>query len=136
VGIRMDGMGVGILGILMDVKVDTTGVPQIEGPIEKCMDSVGPIELRDGNMDIPGRPPRGFPPVPLDVGLDGSATLDEIFSPKIVGGLLNMKKCSLKISLAWISRGVCGSIKGGLKFGGGCSSTTCTLEKLVLSNQS
>jgi hypothetical protein len=60
VGIKMDGMGIGMLGRLMDGKEDMTGVPQIEGPIEKGIDGVGPMVLRDGNVDI-----TGMPPVPL-----------------------------------------------------------------------
>jgi hypothetical protein len=48
----------------MDGKDDTVDVPQIEGPVEKGMDGVGPMELRDGNVDI-----IGMPPVPLEMGL-------------------------------------------------------------------
>jgi hypothetical protein len=33
-GIKIDGMGVGMLGILIEGKVDTINIPQIEGPEE------------------------------------------------------------------------------------------------------
>jgi hypothetical protein len=42
----IDGMGIGMLGILMDGNDDTIDIPQIEGPKEKGMDGVGPMELR------------------------------------------------------------------------------------------
>jgi hypothetical protein len=50
------------------------------------MDGVGPIFLRDGNVEINGMPPKGFPPVLLFDGLDGSSTLDETLYPDMVGG--------------------------------------------------
>jgi hypothetical protein len=59
----IEGMGVGMLGILMDGDDDTTGVPQIEEPKENGMDGVGPMELRGGNVDITGMP-RGISPCP------------------------------------------------------------------------
>jgi hypothetical protein len=75
------------------------------------MDGVGPMELRDGNVDI-----MGMPQVPLVDGIEGSTTLDETLGPDMVGGLLNKEKGSLKISLTWTSRGASGSVKGGLNF--------------------
>jgi hypothetical protein len=45
------------------------------------MDSVGPMELRGGNVDIVM-----MPPVPLEDGLNGSATLDETLGLDMVGG--------------------------------------------------
>jgi len=82
----MDGMGVGILGILTNGKDDTSGIPQIEELIEKGMDNVGAMVLRDGNVDIMGIPPRRFPLVPLDDRIYGSDTLDETLGPNMVGG--------------------------------------------------
>jgi hypothetical protein len=79
VGIRIEGMGIVMLGILMDGNEDTIGVPQIEGPVEKGMDGVGPMVLREGNVDI-----TGMPPVPLEDGIDGSTTLDETLGPDMV----------------------------------------------------
>ena len=46
------------------------GVPLMEGPVEKFIDDVVPMVLRDGNVDI-----KGIPLVPLMDGLDGSVTL-------------------------------------------------------------
>jgi hypothetical protein len=94
------------------------------------MDGVGPMVLREGKVDI-----TGMPPVPLEDGIDGSTTLDETLGPNMVGGFINKEKGSLNISLTWTSRGVFGSVKGGLKLGGGRSSTTSTSTKLVSSNQ-
>jgi hypothetical protein len=68
---KIDGMGVEMLGILMDGNDDTTNIPQIEGPIENGMDGVGPMELRGGNVDITGMPLGDFPLVPLDDGIIG-----------------------------------------------------------------
>jgi hypothetical protein len=47
---------------------------------------------------------------------------------------LNNEKGSLKISCTWTNIGALGSVKGGLKLGGGCSSTTSTSTKLASSN--
>jgi hypothetical protein len=44
VGIKMDGMSIGILGILTDGRDDTSNIPQIKSHVKKCMDSVGSIE--------------------------------------------------------------------------------------------
>jgi len=68
-----------MLGILMDGKEDMVGVPKIEGSVEKCIDGVGKIVLRDGNVDF-----TGIPPVPLVDGIDGLATLDETLGPATV----------------------------------------------------
>jgi hypothetical protein len=86
VGIDVEGMGVGMLDILTNGNDDTTGVPQIEELKEKGMDGVGPMELRGGNVDITGIPPREFPPIPLRDGLVGSTTLDDILGLDMVGG--------------------------------------------------
>jgi hypothetical protein len=128
-------MGIGIISILMDGKDDTTGVPEIEGPVENGMGSVGTMVLRDGNVDITGMHPRGFSPFLLKYGLDGSTTLDETIGSDMVGGWLNKEKVSLKISLTWISRGAFGSVKGGLKFFGGSSPTTSTSTKRFFSHK-
>jgi hypothetical protein len=72
VGIRMDGMGMIMLGRLVDGKKDTTSVPQIEGPIEMGIDGVGPMVLKDGNVYI-----TRIPLVPLIYGLDVLATLEK-----------------------------------------------------------
>jgi hypothetical protein len=58
---------------------NTTGVPQIEGPIEKGIDNVGPMVPREGNVDI-----TGMPPVPLMDGIYGSSTLDETLGPDMM----------------------------------------------------
>jgi hypothetical protein len=71
VGIEMDGMGVEMLGKLMDGNEFMASVPQIKGPIEKGMDGVGSMVLKEGKIDI-----IGIPLVPLEYGLDGSSTLD------------------------------------------------------------
>jgi hypothetical protein len=78
-------MGIGMLGILMDGNDDTDDVPQIEGPVDKGMDGVGPMVPRDGNMDITGMPLRGFPPIPLEYGIDGSTTLEKTLGLDMVG---------------------------------------------------
>jgi hypothetical protein len=56
VGIETDGMGVGMIGILMEGKEDTTNIPQMETLVETGMDSVGPMTLRDDKVDIVGMP--------------------------------------------------------------------------------
>jgi hypothetical protein len=48
------------------------------------MYGVFPMELRDGNFNITGLPPRGFPLVPLDDGLVGSNTMDETLGSDMV----------------------------------------------------
>jgi len=77
--IGIEGMGIVTLGILTDGNEDMVRVPQIEGLVEKGIGDVGPMELRDGNVEI-----MGMPPVPLEDGLDGSATLDETLGPDMV----------------------------------------------------
>jgi hypothetical protein len=99
------------------------------------MDNVGLMELRDGNVGIMGIPFRGFSPVPLEDGLDGSATLEETLGPDMLGGLLNKEKGALKISHFWTSMGASGSVKEGLKFGEIIFSTTSTSTKPISSNQ-
>jgi hypothetical protein len=79
VGINMEGMGILNLGIETNGNEDTVGVPHIEGPIEKGIEGVGPMVIREGNVVI-----TGMPPVPLEDGLDGSDTLDETLGPDIV----------------------------------------------------
>jgi hypothetical protein len=133
--IEVDVMGVGMLGILTGGEDDMVGVPQIEGPVENGMDDVGPMELRGGNMGIPNMLPRELPPVPLEDGLVRSYKIEETLVLDMVGGALNKENGSLTISFTWTSRGASGSVKGGLKFCGGHSSTTSTSTKPVSSNQ-
>jgi hypothetical protein len=54
--IRMDGMGVEMLGKLTYGKEVIASVAQIERPIEKGMNDVGPMVLREGILDIKGMP--------------------------------------------------------------------------------
>jgi hypothetical protein len=77
--IGIEGMGIVTLGILTDGNEDMVGVPQIKGLVEKGIGDVGPMELRDGNVEI-----MGMPPVPLEDGFDGSTTLDETLGPDMV----------------------------------------------------
>ena len=100
-GITIDGMGVIIIVMLMEGKVDRIGIPQMETPIEMGKYGVGPMELEDGKVDITG--------IPLDTlmdGFDGSTTLDETLGPNMMWGSLNKEKGSLKNSLTWTSMGV------------------------------
>jgi hypothetical protein len=79
VGIGMDGMGIGTLSRLTNGKEDIVSVPWIKGPIEKCIDEVCPMVLREGDVDI-----IRILPVPLVDGLDDSATLDDTLGPNMV----------------------------------------------------
>ena len=72
VGMEVEGMGVCMLGILMDGEEYMIGVPHIEGLVEKGVDGVGPMVLREGNVYI-----TWMLLVPLADGLDGLATFDE-----------------------------------------------------------
>jgi hypothetical protein len=72
VGIKIDGMGMRMLGRIVDGKEDMATILQIEGPIEMVIDGVGPMALKDGKVDI-----TRMTPVTLVDGLDGSAILDE-----------------------------------------------------------
>jgi hypothetical protein len=47
-------------------------VPRIEGPVQKGIDGVGPMQLRDGKEEI-----NGITPIPLVNRLDISTTFDE-----------------------------------------------------------
>jgi hypothetical protein len=94
------------------------------------MDGVGPMELRDGKVDV-----TWMPLVPLIDGIEGSTTLDETLSPEMVGGWLNKEKGPLNISPIWTSRGALGSVKGGLNFCGVLFLTTSTSTKPLSSNQ-
>jgi hypothetical protein len=94
VSIEIEWMGVGMIGILTDGNEDTVGVPQIEGLVERGIYGVGPIVLREGNVDI-----TGMTLVPLVKGIESLAILDETPSLDMVGGFLNKEKGSLKISL-------------------------------------
>jgi hypothetical protein len=60
----------------MDGKEDTVDIPWIKGPIEKFMDNLSPMVLREGSVDI-----TGIPPTPLEHRLDGLAPLDETIGP-------------------------------------------------------
>jgi hypothetical protein len=51
----------------------------MEGLIEKCIDNVDSMVLRDGNVNI-----RGIPLFPLVDGIYGSTTLEETLSPDMV----------------------------------------------------
>jgi hypothetical protein len=130
VGIGIERMCIVMLGILTDGNEGIVRVPRIEGPIERGIDGVGPMVLKDSNVDI-----KGMPLVPLIYGIEGSTTLDKTFGPDMVGGFLTKQKGSLKISLTWTSRGASGSIKGRFKFGGGISWRTSTSTKPISSNQ-
>jgi hypothetical protein len=98
--------------------------------MEKGIDGVAMMVHREGNVEI-----NGMSPVPLENGINGSTTLDETLGIDIVKRSLNKEKGSLKLSFTQISMGALGLIKGGLKFGGGLSSTTSTSTKPVSSNQ-
>jgi hypothetical protein len=135
VSIDVEGMGIGTLSILMDGDDDIADVPHSEEPKQKGKDGASPMKLRDGNVDITGMPLGESPLVLLGDGLVGSATLDDTLGPDMVGGWLNKEKGALKISFTWTSKGTFGSVKGGMKFGGGNLSTTSTSTKLVSSNQ-
>jgi hypothetical protein len=87
VGIGMDVMVFNMLGKLTIGKEVTVSVPQIEGPIEKGMDGVVPMVLREGKVDV-----TSIPLVPLEYGLDGLATLEETLGLDMVGGFLNKEK--------------------------------------------
>jgi len=52
VGITIDVMGVLMLGRLTKGKSYTVDIPQMETPNEMGMDDVGPMTLRDNNVDI------------------------------------------------------------------------------------
>jgi len=79
-------MGVKMLGILTDGVDDRTNIPQMEELKSKGVNSVVPMEIRGGNVDMIGIPPEGFPPIPLNDGIVGSTTLDETPGPNMVGG--------------------------------------------------
>jgi len=85
VGSDVEGMSIGMLGILMNGKDDTTNIPQIKGPKYNGMDGVGPMEIRGGNVDITGILPKEFPLGPLEGGLIWRATLDETIGLDMVG---------------------------------------------------
>jgi hypothetical protein len=55
------------------------GVPLMEGPVEKCIDDVVPMVLRDGNVGI-----TGMPPIPFMDWIDGLATLEKIIGLDMV----------------------------------------------------
>jgi hypothetical protein len=75
----MDGMGIGMLGILKSGKEDMNDFPQIKGPMEKGIDGVGVMVLREGNVEI-----FGMPPIPHMDEIDGLATLYEARGPNIM----------------------------------------------------
>jgi len=79
-------MGIVMLGILTDGNDDTVDVPQVEGLIENCMDSVGIMELMGGNIDITRMLPREFIPISLKDWIIGSTTLEKTLAPDMVGG--------------------------------------------------
>jgi hypothetical protein len=135
VGIDVDGMGIMMLGILTYGEDDTNNIPKIEGPKENGMDGVGPMEIRGGNIDITEILPWVFPAIQIQDGIIVSTTLDVTIVLDMVGGWINKYKGALKISLTWKSRGAFGSVKGGLKFCGGCSYTTSTSTKPFSLNQ-
>jgi hypothetical protein len=72
VGITIDMMGVLMLGILMEGKVVSIGIPQMETPNEMCKDGVGPMTIMDKNENI-----REVPLVILIDAIKGSTTLYE-----------------------------------------------------------
>jgi hypothetical protein len=78
-GIVIYGILMGMLGILMDGKEDTFGIPQIEGPIETRLDCVVTMMLNDGKVDI-----TGVPPVLIMDSINGSTTLDKTIGLKMV----------------------------------------------------
>jgi hypothetical protein len=68
VGFDVEWMGIRMLCILMDGYYERYDVPHIEELKEKCMDGVGPMELRGGNVEITGMTPREFPLSYLGMG--------------------------------------------------------------------
>jgi hypothetical protein len=79
-------MGVGMLGILTDGVDDTIDVLYMDEPKKKCVDGVGPMELRGGNDNTIVMILRELPPIPLGDGLIGSSTLDKTLGPTMIGG--------------------------------------------------
>ena len=73
VGIEIDDNGVGILGISMKGKANTTDISQRETYEETCIDGVGLLALKDGKGDI-----TGIPPIALIDGMDGSTILETL----------------------------------------------------------
>jgi hypothetical protein len=72
-------MGVRILGILTEGKVDMTDILQIKTPKEKSKEGVGLMALRDRKVGI-----TRVPSIILFDGIEISATLDEILGPNMM----------------------------------------------------
>ena len=53
-GIETDEMGVGIIYMLMEGKLDTTNIPQMDGLDDTGRDGIGLMELMDNKEDITG----------------------------------------------------------------------------------
>jgi len=79
VGLMTNGMGMVMLGILVDGNIDTTNVPQMETCVETNIDDVGPMALKDGKVEI-----TGMPSYMLVDGIDDLAILDKTLGPDIV----------------------------------------------------
>jgi hypothetical protein len=126
--VLIDGMGMGMLGKLVEGKEDTNGISPIEGPDDMGRDGVGPMALMESKKDI-----IRIPPIVFVDRLNGSATLDTL-RLNMMQGSMNKEKGSLNKSLTYISIGVLGLVKVGLKFCGGNSSTTSTSKNKLSSD--
>jgi hypothetical protein len=79
VGIIINDMGIVTLVRLIGGKKDMTDVPWIKGPLDKGIDGVGPMVLKEGNVNI-----NEMPPVPLMDRIFGSSTMDETLGSNMV----------------------------------------------------
>jgi hypothetical protein len=79
VSIAIYGMGVLMLGILMEGKAVTTSMPQMETLDGMEKDGVGPIVLRDNKEDI-----TRVTPIMLFNGFEGSTKLEDKLGPDIM----------------------------------------------------